>query len=92
MAGPQKPGGGFEPFNNLREALESLRAEDNRVFVMPGGAPKVSPPSHPAYIFGNSSNNLKRFVNSEAGDITLGIDTPQPTDMFAACCLPAVLL
>lgn len=91
MVGSQQPGGGFESFNTMAEALLSLRPEEQRIFLIPGAEKNGHLSNNPAYIFGNASENLSRFINDDAGDVAVGIQTPNPTDMFAACCLPLVL-
>jgi len=92
MVGSRHPnGGGYEAFPTMASALLALRPEDDRIFLIPGAKQKGHLSNNPAYIFGNANENLHRYVNDEAGDVTVGIQTPQPIDMFAACCLPLVL-
>jgi hypothetical protein len=95
--GPSKAGR-FEPYSKLRDALGSCPIDHQRVFCIPEHAEaldlqqlrrKVAALPNVTYVLGNVSENLKRYVTAD--DHVVSIHTPNPTDMFAACCLPMVL-
>ncbi len=86
--GPSKCGR-FEPYESMNEALALTRGK--RIFLIPNwgcSLPRDYPPEV-VYIFGNTSENLKRYIREE--DSVASIDTPVSADLFAACCLPLVL-
>ena len=89
MVGSQRPGGGFEAFDTMPEALLATAQDGDRIFLIPGAERSGYLTPNPVYIFGNASEDLRRFVGE--GEVTVGLETPEPQDLFAACCLPWVL-
>lgn len=89
MSGPKPNGGAFEYAKNLDEALEM--ADGEIVLLEPWNGIPLKEFSHPekaVYVFGNALLGLEKYRDSA---ISVNIPTPNPTDMFAAACLPTVL-
>lgn len=87
--GPSKCGR-FESFDKMDDALDTTVGK--RIFLVPGAFNHRIPRFYyedPVYVFGNASDNLRKYIDK--ADFVVGIETPEPVDMFAACCLPLVL-
>ena len=90
MVGSQGPGGRYEAFDTVQDALDASRGD--RVFMIPEAGKPLDQLDHPAnvvYIFGNVNESLLSYVRPE--DQIASIFTPCPADMFAAACLACVL-
>lgn len=87
----QAPGGVCECIETMQDALDS--AQGQRIFLIPHERDPIEDidlfGDDFVFIFGNASENLKRFVTED--DTVAFIDTPKPFDMFAPVACGIVL-